>query len=855
MGVKVADLLIGMGADVARLRRDMATAKQVVVPAVQEIQTIANQARNALGAIGVGLGLHEAVGYIKETVSALDDLDERAQGLGILPERLSALELTFKAAGVESGKFEGGIGKLSTKISEAISGNKVAVEQFRLLGVEFKDVNGNARNTVDVLNSLAGSFASYRDDVNKTAASRELLGKTGTKFIAALNGGTDSLERFGGVARQDIDDAARFAAALDKVSAAAEKSKGALGGAVSRTFGPALERLLAASENAEKTLGDRKTTGLFTNIGNDLFVFQQLTKDADELTDAIAGVNGELEEQKEYIEFLATIGLTKYSQSQTAVLDNLAKRLQFLRAQRDTLGTGNKNDNAPGENTQKLGPAPNLNVNTEGMSFLETLKKQVDQLQRGEFYMLRQQAAEKKVGGEAEKFILALEAAKQLQTDLAYSVELDKQREAQEKQVQSVDDYVRGLSDEAQALELQNNLYGESTVSIDQQTRAYQANLKALQAIRGINLPDDQKKQAELINKVLNDTANAIQRVNEALENGARKKATDEAFDFTRSLNDEMAQLVFEGQQMGKNTEEITKATRARDLLNRATATVRNIDTGDRAEDARRANAVYKETQEAIEALDKETDRQTAKAKDFAFGWEKAFKDFADAANNGAQAARDIFTTVVSGMEDLLVEFVHTGQLNFKQLVDTILTELLRIQFRKFIANEGQDFLKFIGLLSNSATGGGGGGESFTGVGASPYKATTPAVKVSSDERAMATASKQWSDFTAKVTSAGSGIQEGLRGRLESQRATLMRNTWDTPVMAKRASAPRESDWATGPKAQRNRPTVEVHYHGLQIGSGVSRTEVGAALEESRRITIAQVQDFAERRIIQLQDR
>ena len=66
----------------------------------------------------------------------------------------------------------------------------------------------------------------------------------------------------------------------------------------------------------------------------------------------------------------------------------------------------------------------------------------------------------------------------------------------------------------------------------------------------------------------------------------------------------------------------------------------------------------------------------------FEFGWNKAFKQYAEDAGNYAKVASDMFSSMTSNMNSALDNFVKTGKLNFKSLVADIIQGLIKIQLQ-----------------------------------------------------------------------------------------------------------------------------------------------------------------------------
>ncbi len=71
---------------------------------------------------------------------------------------------------------------------------------------------------------------------------------------------------------------------------------------------------------------------------------------------------------------------------------------------------------------------------------------------------------------------------------------------------------------------------------------------------------------------------------------------------------------------------------------------------------------------------------------DWTNGAKASFQDYLDSASDMSGQAKHLFDDMFSGAEDALVEFVKTGKLSFKDLADSIVSDLIRIQIRKALA-------------------------------------------------------------------------------------------------------------------------------------------------------------------------
>tara|TARA_R100001509_G_scaffold105164_2_gene62140 strand:+ start:3522 stop:5492 length:1971 start_codon:yes stop_codon:yes gene_type:complete len=95
---------------------------------------------------------------------------------------------------------------------------------------------------------------------------------------------------------------------------------------------------------------------------------------------------------------------------------------------------------------------------------------------------------------------------------------------------------------------------------------------------------------------------------------------------------------------------------------------------------------VKNNSQELIEAQQKIAKETREIQRDFSTGWADAMDDYVENATNGAQQARRIFEQATQGMEDAIVRFVKTGKFSFRDLINDLLTTLLRSRIQELFA-------------------------------------------------------------------------------------------------------------------------------------------------------------------------
>ena len=187
--MNVAQLTIEMAANVARLKTDMAAARNTVESTMNNIKKAAGTAQTALGAIGVGLSAAAFTNWIKGAINAADEANKLSQKIGIAVKEIGGLQLAFSQGGVDAESMSTSLAKLNKNIAAGDSA-------FKTLGVATKNVDGSMRSTTDVLADIADRFASTENNANKTAMAIELFGKSGASLRPVLNAGGDSIREF-----------------------------------------------------------------------------------------------------------------------------------------------------------------------------------------------------------------------------------------------------------------------------------------------------------------------------------------------------------------------------------------------------------------------------------------------------------------------------------------------------------------------------------------------------------------------------------------------------------------------------------------------------------------------------------
>ena len=171
------------------------------------------------------------VAGFRSLVSAIDDLDEAAQGLGTTAVELSNLRIAAGEAGIGTESFDTALTRLNVNISEAAAGSKQQAALFKALGISIKDAAGNVRPT-HRSDARAGRPLAQLERLPAKAALAvdRLAGRAAA--AAAVDQGAAGLDKFSGLTEETVRSAAKLQGELDKLNVEWERMKFAVAGGV-----------------------------------------------------------------------------------------------------------------------------------------------------------------------------------------------------------------------------------------------------------------------------------------------------------------------------------------------------------------------------------------------------------------------------------------------------------------------------------------------------------------------------------------------------------------------------------------------------------------------------------------------
>lgn len=195
MSFGIGTLSIDLVAKLAQFEADMGKAARASEKTAQQINASLGTIRAGFEALGAAVSVRVLVGAFQAIVDGADDLGKLSQRTGIAVETLGGLGYAATLAGGDVHTVTDAADKLNRTLAEAASGEKLASEAFKALGISAKDAAGNTKSVDVAFAEIADKFASYADGPEKVAIAMRLFGKAGAEQIVLLNGGGEALRR------------------------------------------------------------------------------------------------------------------------------------------------------------------------------------------------------------------------------------------------------------------------------------------------------------------------------------------------------------------------------------------------------------------------------------------------------------------------------------------------------------------------------------------------------------------------------------------------------------------------------------------------------------------------------------
>jgi len=291
------------------------------------LQGTARSLTGVLAGLGAGVSIAGLVGLVKGSIDAADNLNKLSQRVGTSVESLSKLQYAAKLSDISTEQLGDGLKKLAVNLQAAGRGSGDAVEAFKALGFQQKELLSLRPD--EALARIATAFAGIEDGAGKIALQAQIFGRF-SDLIPLLNAGADGLKRYGDEAQRlgvvIGADAARAAEEFNDQLTRLSASSQALGISLANAALPTLAKF------TEQLLESKRIFGSFAsallNIGFAIDPFKSLGEN-------IKVYRGEVERLDAALKNLSATGgaSSKLFGTLSGQRDTAGKRLEFLQLQ------------------------------------------------------------------------------------------------------------------------------------------------------------------------------------------------------------------------------------------------------------------------------------------------------------------------------------------------------------------------------------------------------------------------------------------------------------------------------------------------------------------------------------------
>ena len=593
-----------------------------------------NSLKGAVGGFAAAIAGSAIVGglgaIVKRSIDAGDELFNLQAKTGIAANALIGIGNAAKLADVDMATLGKGITKLNVNLVKAAEGNEDLARKFEALGVTVKDAEGKVVPADQALKQIADRFADMPDGAQKAAAAVALFGKAGADLIPLLNDGAAAMDKF--TYKVSDDFAARSDLFNDTITTLEIKTQGfAL--ELTDALLPSLQSILEVFSDLFNT--EQDWSSLFTVITGGLRGVATFIYATIKLTDVLT---------KSWVAYFTVIG--KGFKGDFAGAADVIKNTFGSLVQQAT------RDFAQIQKIWTAAPSPGPGRRTGGRNMdLDT------------------SAADAKADADAKK-----RAAE----DKRRAAEAETLRDRINRLIEKGNDFTRSLTRQTQDLndEYKNvgatpveKIFNERADALKQNTRNIDDLIKELNNYKS---ELEEVGMGKLFDKeYFGDLLGRLARAQNRRDNATELQGYKDLLPTLDSYKEKLKELT-------SNKKELTEVEQLNLQINSAQL--------DKLAETSPALATYlAQLREKAVLVDQETQKQKDAAASFGVNFNESIKSYYDSINNlGADVGSAVVGTL-QGLGDQLANFVTTGKLNFTDLANSIIKDMIRITTQQAI--------------------------------------------------------------------------------------------------------------------------------------------------------------------------
>jgi len=173
-------LEVQMFANIARITEDMTKARGVVGSAMASVTSAVNMAKNALGALGVGLSIGWAVGFIKNSIDATARMKDLGQEAGVTASQISRFEAPARMAGLGLDAVASAMFRMNKAAMEAKDPQTASAQALRAIGLSAAELKGLKPD--EMFEKIARAADKYAIGNERNAVMQQVFSKSGKEM-------------------------------------------------------------------------------------------------------------------------------------------------------------------------------------------------------------------------------------------------------------------------------------------------------------------------------------------------------------------------------------------------------------------------------------------------------------------------------------------------------------------------------------------------------------------------------------------------------------------------------------------------------------------------------------------------
>jgi lambda family phage tail tape measure protein len=634
------------------------------------------------------------VGFAAFGRSALmmaDDLSDLSNATGIAIGRLLEYQDALVAAGGQADQMAGGIVKFTQSIDEAAQGSLKTQSAFAELNVTLQDLR--TLSETDLLSKALQGFDKITDKSREAALKMDIFGKSfrtvdPREMVDKLNQAAGSGDKYG----QSIKEAA---ALNDKMA----KSMMDLKIAFLQVTAPLVEMVNKISDggkNIETLVTIIKTLGivLLSVFGGGLLMAGvRVIGTLGRSISAVAGMFKKIPPAAKE----AAEGVAEAATKMTNRFEPGSRLMRALRGAAVLIGSiggaalGMIGLGGAGDAKPEAGAGAGAGAGAESAANREVtdaLAKKRQEIQN------------------------ITKAFKDQNNQLVDNINVEKMLVGKSQEeadiIRAQEEIYKRAASESDKLRLAKQALGKDEQGL---ITVYDAQIKKIQEQSEIDVARVSKAMSGLhgLKLLEQDRLNNIERINQALQ---KQIAYDQSLlQIRQQTQSQIGEAEFEGAQMKRSPLEKQFAQIQENARKAALEAGRAFseqfsaeDMG--AEDAKKLSDGLALIAQRYQDIANVQSANLGVSRTWATGWKDAFNSYMDSATNAAKMAGEQFNAVTNGMNSAIDKFVESGKFSFKDMANSIIKDLLRIELKKQAAMAISGAGSFLGSLFGFANGG-----------------------------------------------------------------------------------------------------------------------------------------------------